>query len=185
MQPRIIIPALALIVVLASIIAYDIVRHAPSPPTPSAQEVSPAPQGGQGAEAVTSPPPEVLPQRPITSSDLILDLFQPTDAALKQQHSTTKISGQIENAMIVCYTLVRCNLMSHQEYSDTFNALIVYAAQLKLEPDIQHAEARVRELAQSAAASYSMVYSHALCSDPGFPEKAAALKTWREGIVRR
>ena len=85
--------------------------------------------------------------------------------------------------MVVSYTLVRCNLISQKEYADSFNALITYATRARLAPDAASAETRVREIANAAAASYSMVYSTTPCNDPGLPAKATALKAWREAIT--
>ena len=102
-------------------------------------------------EAVAQPVATPMPSLPITESDQIIDLFEPSSDALQQQRSTSDITKQIENAMIVSYTLMHCNLMTQAEYSDTFNALITYSLRNKLEPDAARAEAHVRAIASAAA----------------------------------
>lgn len=178
MPIRTLIAALTILILCSGIVAYDILRHPPSapqvPPSAPKEEVAaaaPAAQLEEKSSALETP------------SDVILDLFQPTEAALQRQHSAREISDQIENAMVICYTLVRCNLMSQREYGETFNALIAYAVMMKLAPDNAAAEAKVRQLASSASASYTMVYSHATCNGTELPAKAVALHSWRSAIL--
>ncbi len=162
--------ALAGLTIITGAIALNVALQ----PAPAQPSVSPAPQPAPSA-----------PVAPVATAptDPILDLFQPSEASLQQQLSTTQLSEQIENAMVVSYTLVRCNLLSEQEYTETFRALIIYATRSQLGVDAAQSEAKVRAIAEAASASYAMVYSNANCADPTMAEKVTALKQWRDSIM--
>jgi hypothetical protein len=165
---------IALFMLIIACLAILVLRTPPPAPPMAAPSVVPA-------APVATAPPSTLPSTP---SDQIIDLFQPSAEALNQQLSATDISRQIENAMVVSYTLMHCNLMTQTEYSETFNALITHAIRNHLEPDTARAEARVRSIASAAAGSYSMVYSSTPCDDPSLPDKATALKNWRTAVLK-
>ena len=171
-RPTATIAIIALFVLLIAYVAIQIFRV---PPAPIA--IAPVMSTAPAAVALISPLPN-------TASEQIIDLFQPSPDAVTQQLSASDTAAQIENAMVVSYTLLHCNLMTQQEYADTFNALITHSIRSHLEPDATRAEARVRSIASAAAGSYSMVYSNTPCDDPSLPEKALALKNWRATIFK-
>lgn len=132
--------------------------------------------------------PVQAPAKPQTTADqsaLILQLFNPSDQSLQNQLSTTVISQQIEQALTVSFVLTKCGTISQDDYTDTFRALILYAQQTKLSPDAVAAEARVRELADTAGASYAMIYSRTPCTDPSLPVLAKQLGEWVDAVFKR
>ena len=140
-------------------------------------------QPQQVAMPVTPPElPAATPQKnpaPAAKPDLVLDLFEPDAESLTAQHSEAALSSQIEHALVVSFVLTRCHLISQQEYADSYNALITYAASSHLAPDLPSAAVRVHEIAKSAGASYALVYSRVPCTDKSLPPLVASLRQWQ------
>lgn len=133
-------------------------------------------------EVVEKPAPPAPPNS--TNSEIILDLFSPSDASLARQHTESTYSQQIEETMAVTFVLARCLAISQDDYSAIFRALILYAERVKLAPDAQTAEARVREIAESSSASYSLIYSRMSCEDPNIAPLAREIVLWADGIFK-
>jgi len=136
------------------------------------------------APPIPEPAAVATPSPPTAEPDLILDLFEPTPASLDAQQQATILRNQIEHALVVTFLLTRCTYVSQQEYSDTYNAIIQYAARSGLSPDIASAAAEVHRLSSSAGASYSLVYSRVPCTDPSLPPSLASLRQWRDQSAR-
>lgn len=149
-------------------------------PTPPAPMVHAAPAVPEPAPAPTPAPAAT----PAPAVDLVLDLFEPTPDQLHAQHSAHTVHNQVEHALVVSFLLTRCGLISEQEYSDTYNALIRYLVARDIAPDITTAARETRRLAQSAGASYALVYSRVPCTDPSLPPLVSSLTQWRDQSTR-
>ena len=140
---------------------------------------------------IAAAPPELPAPRPVVAPapaarpDLVLDLFEPDSASLSAQQSDSALRGQIEHALTVSFVLTKCRLITQDEYSGTYNDLITYAASRHMAPDLPGAAVRVREIAKSAGASYSLVYSRVPCTDASLPPLAASLRDWRNQLSSR
>lgn len=138
---------------------------------------------GQPAPVVE---PEAPPAPPnADNSKTILELFSPSEAALDNQLSTTGINRQIEQALTVTYVLTKCLIISQDDYADTYQALLAYAQLSKLAPDQETADQKLREIATSANASYSLVYSRISCNDKQLQPLAVQLSNWTTEIFNR
>jgi hypothetical protein len=142
------------------------------------------------APHVITPLTQIEPQTPVEpappgNAELILQLFNPNDQSLKHQLSTTVFSQQIEQAMTVSYVLIKCRMVSQDDYSNTFRALIMYAQQTKLAADEPSAETLVRQLAESANADYALIYGRTPCNDKQLPTLAAQLAQWVNAVMSR
>lgn len=142
------------------------------------ETAAPAP----GNTAVIVPPQVPLPAATIPTDERakqVLELFNPTDQSLTHQLNETTVSQQIEQIMATSYILANCHQFSNEAYRDNFRALIVYAQRMKLASNPVEAEARVRQIAQSARASYGLLYRRTRCDDPSLPEHAHQLLDWQ------
>jgi hypothetical protein len=127
--------------------------------------------------AVPTPAPSKAVQDRATE---VLELFNPSDQSLTHQLNETALSQQVEQVMATSYILAHCKLMDDDEYRDNFRALIVFAQHSGLAPDAMTAEAKVRQLAQSAAVSYSLLYSRTNCMDPQLLTSQRQMTNWRK-----
>jgi hypothetical protein len=139
----------------------------------------PAP-GAQPATTVSAAPPAAMP---ITESDLILDLFNPSDTALATQQAQSTLVRQIEEAITANFLLRRCNLIDETAYRDTSRALALYIQRTGLAADAPHAQAELERIIASASASYSLIYSRSRCDAPQLPATAAKLEGWRRAML--
>ena len=130
----------------------------------------------QTEQVAAAPLPPAPPNA--DNSKIILELFNPSDASLTHQQNETTISQQIEQTLTVTFVLTKCLIISQDDYSDIFRALIFYAEKVKLAPDEASAIARVREIAESSKASYALVYSRTSCEDPHLPVLADDIAKW-------
>ncbi len=113
----------------------------------------------------------------------ILELFSPSDPYLTKQLNETALAQQIEQIMTTSFVLTKCEIIDQDDYGDNFRALITYAMRMKLAPDAAVAEARVRQIAESASASYALVYSRTKCDSPQLPILAEQLLTWQKAYL--
>ncbi len=131
------------------------------------------------SEQPAAPPP------PEGSDAIILQLFNPSDQSLTHQLSTSVFTQQIEQAMTTSYVLAKCRLISQDDYTNTFRALILYAEQTKLAADEASAETLVRQIADSASASYTLIYGRTPCTDPKLPVLAQQLGDWVNQVFKK
>ena len=150
----------------------------PSPALPVAQPAPPIP------EAAAAPEPSAPQPTPAPEPDLVLELFEPTPESLNAQQSASRLRNQLEQALVATFLLTRCNYLSQQEYSDTYNSFIRYAVESGLSPDYHSAATELRRIASSAGASYSLVYSRLSCDDASLPPAAASVRAWRDQSAR-
>lgn len=139
------------------------------------------------APVIPEPTPAPIanaPAKPIPQPDLILDLFEPTPDMLDAQQAASGTRNQIEHALTVTFLLTRCNYFSQQEYSDTYNALIRFAQESGLAANPNAAALEIRNLATSAGASYSLVYSRVPCDTASLTGVASQLRQWRDQSSR-
>lgn len=135
------------------------VREAPSQPVAIEKPLPPAPPNAD-------------------NSQIILELFNPSEQILDAQRATTSATQQIEQTLTVSYVLTKCGHISNDDYRDTYRALVMYAEQAKLAPDQASADTKVREIAQAANASYALIYSRTSCTDQQLPALAKQLTEW-------
>lgn len=147
-------------------------------PEPSPAPIAETPHAAPAA-AVTIPRSSANP----SNARQILELFNPSDQLLHQQINETTISQQIEEVFTISYVLTNCGIMTQEDYSNTFYAAIKYAEALNLEPTPEAAEARVRQIAHKASASYSLVYRRTKCNDPELNRVAASLREWQQNLL--
>lgn len=160
------------VIALVSVVAIFWPHEQPAPPAEVPVVVRPAPP------AVPSPAPRIAAQDDTATQ--VLELFNPSDQSLTHQLSETAISQQVEQVMATSYVLAHCKLMDDDEYRDNFRALIVFAQHSGLAPDAVTAEAKVRQLAQTASVSYSLLYSRMNCNDPQLPAIQRQMMNWQK-----
>ena len=164
------------IVVAAGVLAYQKTRPQP-PATPTIEEAQPT-------VLPVTPPKVAIPQEPLDEkSAKILELFNPSDFALTRQLNETTVSQQIEQILTSSFVLSACNIITSDNYRDSFRAVIVYAQKVRLANSPEAAEAKVRQISESAGASYSLVYSRTKCDDPRLPTIASQLLAWQKAYL--
>lgn len=144
-----------------------------SPPAEAAAEAMP----------ITPPAPPVQEAPLDEKSAKILELFNPSDFALTRQLNETTVSQQIEQILTSSFVLSACNIITAENYRDSFRAVTAYAQHVKLATDAASAEAKIRQISESAGASYSLVYSRTKCDDPRLPPIAAHLLSWQKAYL--
>ena len=135
--------------------------------------------------AIKSPTVDIPKPPAITvdSATTVLELFNPSDQSLTHQLNETTIRQQIEQIIATNYVLANCNLISNETYRDSFRALIVYAQRTKLDDSASAAEKRVRTIAESASASYSLLYYRTKCDDPKLTKTTQQLIAWQKAYL--
>lgn len=121
-------------------------------------------------------PTSTTPQK----AQLILELFNPGDASLSKQLTTTVLEQQLEQALITSFVLRKCGILSHSDFSDSFRAMIYYAMRTHLAADATSAETTVRRISESAGTSYALLYSRTDCADATLPQLAYTLRSWTQ-----
>lgn len=143
-------------------------EHA-APPPPVAQ-----------APVVEIPKPAEIT---LDTATTVLELFNPSDQSLTHQLNETTIRQQIEQIVATNYVLGNCKLISTETYRDSFRALIVFAQRMKLADTPNAAEAKVRAIAESASASYSLLYHRTKCDDPKLTKTKQQLIAWQKAYL--
>lgn len=168
--------AAALAAALLLIVVAVLIRttKAPENAVPPPQPVT--------ATTPSQPGSSATPARDEKSTQ-ILELFNPTDSVLTNQINETTLTQQIEQILSSSFVLTTCGLISSDDYRDSFRAVIIYAQRMKLEKDPKLAEAKARQIAQAASASYTLLYSRTKCNDPKLPENARQLLEWQRNYV--
>jgi len=131
----------------------------------------------------TPPAPQAQVPPEATNDQLVLELFNPSELSLTHQITKASLTQQIEQAITVSFVLSKCGLISADQYRDSFRALVLYAQQSHLADDAPRAEAMVRQIAKSAGAGYSLVYSRLSCSHPQLPQLAKQLVDWQTRVM--
>ncbi len=129
------------------------------------------------------PPMAPIPIPSKTTQDkatAVLELFNPSDQSLTHQLSETSISQQVEQVMATSYVLTHCKLMDADEYRDNFRALIVFTMHSGLATNPAIAEAKVRQLAESAGVTYSLLYAKTDCNSPQLPSLYRQMINWQK-----
>lgn len=151
---------LAVLCIIAALILFTRPRITPTP-APAIVEVVPP--------AVPAPSPE-----PTNSDDPVLDLFNPSQAALNEQLNDAALKNRLEDLVVLAFVLRRCNYLSPAEYNDSFTAYDRYAASSPGALDAAIA---------SASASYSLLYAGSECNAAQLPASAAQLAQWRNAVL--
>lgn len=166
--------------ILAAAFVIVVIAFMVRPGTSETPEAPAAATTEQPAPATATPATPVVTDE---KSKKILELFNPSDQMLTGQLNETAISQQIEQILTSSFVLTACKLMTGDDYRDSYRASILYAQRSKLAKDSASAEAKVRLIAKSAGASYSLVYSRTKCNDPKLPENARQLLEWQHSIL--
>lgn len=133
-----------------------------------------------------NPAPVAIPKPPVISADTatdVLELFSPSDESLTHQLNDTVIRQHIEQIIATSYVLGNCKRITTENYRDSFRALIVYAQRTKFADSYVTAEAKVRAIAQSASASYSLLYYRTKCDDPKLTRTTEQLLAWQKAYL--
>ncbi len=151
-----------------------------------------SPSTNNAPQRIVLPPTEeetrkpALPAPPNTNnSKIILELFSPSDDSLTHQHTDTTYNQQIEQTLTITFILTKCQLLSQDDYSTVYRALLIYAQMVGLAPDAATADARVREIAESSSASYALVYSRTSCEDPQLKPLTKDVMGWVDHIFKQ
>lgn len=135
-------------------------------------------------EAATSTPitaptiPEATAKEGIKGTpNVVLELFNPSDASLTQQLNETTIQQNIEQLLSTSFVLSHCGVMDSSDNANIFRASVGYALETHLAKDVPEAVAKIQELTKSAAATYVMLYRNTDCKNP-------KLKTISEQMVK-
>ena len=137
-------------------------------------------------QPVVKAPVVEIPKPPVITLDnatTVLELFNPSDQSLTHQLNETTIRQQIEQIVATNYVLGNCKLISTETYRDSFRALIVFAQRMKLADSSTTAEAKVRAIAESASASYSLLYYRTKCDDPKLMKTKQQLIEWQKAYL--
>ena len=156
---------------VAIAITYDALQPTATPVIPK-----PTPIIAQAPAAIQAPALDA-------TSTTILELFNPSDQSLTQQLSETGLRQNIEQILTTSFVLTRCGHITEDDYRNSFLALIAYAQATKLSNDAASAEAVVRQIAESAGASYSLIYSRTKCDHPQLPGLAQQLLIWQKAYL--
>ncbi|MFZ4541783.1 MAG: hypothetical protein ACOYNL_08265 [Rickettsiales bacterium] len=114
---------------------------------------------------------------------VVLELFNPSDQSLTHQLNETTVRQQVEQIMATSYVLFNCGLTKPLDYRDSFRAAIVFAHRNKLGKSMEETEVKVRQIAEAAGASYSLLYSRTKCNDPQLPTTAKQLLNWQKAYL--
>lgn len=163
---------LALALLTLAILWRVFVHEMAATVAPAAAPVQPAPQ----------PAPRIVStaQNPGTS-DLILDLFNPSEHVLANQRQASLLTRQIEEAIVALFILRRCDMVSNDDYAALHQTLQRYIVQTGL-ADTAHAAAELQRITQSANASYSLIYSRTACDAPPLAHARAQLLQWQASM---
>lgn len=137
---------------------------------------------------VTEKPAEkaMLPAPPnAENSKIILELFSPSDASIHQQQAEAPHEQKIEQTMTVTFVLTKCQLLSQDDYSTIYQALVRYATHVGLGADAAAADARVRQIAESSSTSYALVYSRTSCESEALPVLAKDILNWANALLKQ
>ena len=118
-------------------------------------------------------------------SDLILDLFNPSEQALDAQLNSSGLKRQIEEAITINFILRKCDLISQREYRETYQALILYAERSGLAASQAAAAQEIDNINRSASASYSLIYARTRCNQAQLSTARDQLASWRNALLGR
>lgn len=162
--------AAAVLAVLAIIALVRNTENSSLPaPAPTESGVTPAaPQQAQSSAVETDP---------------VLELFNPSEASLSEQVSESMLKNRMEEAMTTSFILKRCGLVSDAEYSETYQALMLYAQ--RMQPGLSPAQLQENFSATvaSASASYGLIYARMNCNTPELQLAAQQIAGWRHAIL--
>lgn len=134
-----------------------------------------APTAPAAPAAVTMRAPQAT-----TQSDLILELFNPSETSLQGQQQETTLVRNIEEAMIASFILRKCGTLSEHDYTETYRALLAYITATHLAAD---PAAELQRISASASASYSLLYATTACDSPPLAQAAKSLEQWRHAML--
>lgn len=146
---------------------------------------SPAPTAPAALPAEQLPAQNPAPPAPLAESDPVLELFNPSQASLSEQLSEAALKSRLEEAMTTSFILKRCGMVNDSEYSNTYQALMLYARRMQPTLSDQEIQDGFRATVASASASYGLIYARVSCDTPPLQTAAAQLAQWREAILKQ
>lgn len=129
------------------------------------------------ATADVAPSGEMLSQ-----SDLILDLFNPSDSSSGPRNDGD-LKRQIEEALVINFVLRRCELITSHDYGETYRALASYAHRTGLAANPQAAADEINRINAAASATYSLIYAKTDCATPQLTTAAEKMAQWRAALL--
>lgn len=166
-----ILAAAALVVLVLAVIA--LVRNTGNSSLPA-----PAPT----ESAATAPAPQQAKVSAV-EADPVLELFNPSDASLSEQVSETTLKSRMEEAMTTSFILKRCGLVNDTEYSETYQALMLYAQRMQPSLTPVQLQENFSATVASASASYGLIYARMRCDTPELQRAAQQIAGWRRAIL--
>ena len=119
----------------------------------------------------------------VTEGDVVLDLFNPSDASLSEQLSESTLKRRLEEAMTTSFILKRCGRLNDSDYNDTYRALMTYAQKMQPTLNTQQLLENFNAVIASASASYGLIYARLSCDTPQLTAATDQLAAWREAIL--
>lgn len=137
--------------------------------------------------AVATPASQIVPAvpipAPITQSDVVLDLFNPSETSLSEQLSESALKRRLEEAITTSFILKRCGRLNDSEYNDTYRALMTYAQEMQPTLNTKQVLDNFNAVIASASASYGLIYARLSCDTPQLADATAQLAAWRQNIL--
>jgi hypothetical protein len=143
--------------------------HRPAPATQPVPEPAPA----NNTQAAT----------PRGEIDPVLDLFNPSADMSAAQRSRSELTQQMEQVLTVNFLLRKCNIVTQQEYTDTYRAMTYYLYRSGVSASLGDAGDELTSINNAATASYSLIYSRTPCDSAQLSNLAAQIANWRTAIM--
>lgn len=135
------------------------------------------------AESPSTPPQQQQARASAVEADPVLELFNPSDASLSEQVSETTLKSRMEEAMTTSFILKRCGLVNDTEYSETYQALMLYAQRMQPSLTPVQLQESFSATVASASASYGLIYARMRCDTPELQLAAQQIAGWRREIL--
>lgn len=143
--------------------------------------IKPLPPAKPSITNPTQTPAQAISKQSVSEDNAtaVLELFNPSDQSLTHQLNETTVRQTIEQIIATNYVLANCKRIDTDTYRDSFRALILYAQTSGLASSAVEAENKVRQIADAASASYSLLYYRTKCEDPKLDVTTAQLIAWQ------
>lgn len=143
--------------------------------------IKPLPPATQSVALIAKAPTQASTKQNVSEENAtaVLELFNPSDQSLTHQLNETTVRQTIEQIIATNYVLANCQRIDTDTYRDSFRALILYAQTSGIAANAVEAENKVRQIADAASASYSLLYYRTKCEDPKLDTTTAQLIAWQ------
>lgn len=147
----------------------------------------------QAADPAMEPAIETVMDEPATAAaptttsdgDLVLDLFNPSEASLNSQLNESALKARLEDTVTLSFILRRCNDLTPQDYDDTYRALALYTQRMNPGMAAAKLQSTLTNAVEAGSASYGLIYSRLSCDLPQLATAKAQLAAWREEMLNQ